>query len=362
MARSRTGGPDGPWLAWAEQMLGVRTCTPADAELSTAAFERAAATVGARDPAALLRALERGDLVARAALIDELMIGEGYFFRHPHQFEIVRRGITDRAARPGPILLWSAACASGEEAWSMAIVAVEALGEAQARDRVRILGTDINANATRRATAGTYRRWSLRGLSAERRHTWLAPAGDGFRVKDALRAITRFSVLDLVSPVARDAPVGMDVILCRNVLLYLTPGAAERAWSTVTAALGADGVVLVAPSDPVPAGGLLTSLGGQAYRHPALPLLVVPPLPSSAWDSAPFPIPLADPLAIEPEDAAALTLRACSLARVGRIDAAHALARRVLTALDRDDRGPSPRVTTADLRFICKQVLDLPRG
>ncbi|MEP7121225.1 MAG: protein-glutamate O-methyltransferase CheR [Byssovorax sp.] len=270
---------------------------------------RAAAAVG-EVPASLLLRLAAGDRAAIEALAIELTIGETYFFRHAHHFDFLREALRKIAAARSPgdrIRLWSAGCSSGEEAYSMAIAALEALGPA-AEATVEILGTDVNADCLARARAATYGVWSFRSVEADVRARWFDDLGGRFRVAAAPRAMVRFVARNLLDgpPLASsDDPWsrGADVIFCRNVLIYFEPPAIDRVTTLFARALAIGGQLVPGPSDPLlrspellinPTKDLISytrRLGAVAALPAATPAprAAVPP-PRSALAPSPPPV------------------------------------------------------------------------
>ena len=224
---------------------------PSRAEAFESGIARAAAALG-EVPASLLLRLASGDSAVLEGLARELTIGETYFFRHPRHFEFLRDALrslaTDRAS-DDPIRLWSAGCSSGEEAYSMAIAALEALGPA-AEQTVEILATDVNADAVARARAATYGEWSFREVAPAVRARWFEADGARLRVADAPRSMVRFTQRNLLDG-PPPASKGIDVIFCRNVLIYFEPAAIARAAERFGAALAKGGLLLPGPSDPL---------------------------------------------------------------------------------------------------------------
>src|SRR5438876_76797 len=156
-------------------------------------------------------------------LIVELTVGETYFIREPGQFEFLRREVLPEIrARKGAeqtIRVWSAGCASGEEAYSLAIL-FEQEGLAE---KTHILATDISRAGLARARQAVYSSWSLRGEGARTAEAYLSRRGDRFVLEDRLRRRVAFEYLNLaldVYPSFGTGTWGMDVILCRNVLIY----------------------------------------------------------------------------------------------------------------------------------------------
>ena len=175
-----------------------------------------------------------------------LSIPETHFHRHPECFAAMRVRLKDVAAdRPrGPIRVWSAGCASGEEAYNLAAVAREVVG-----DRVRVFGTDFSQDAVGRARAGVYGTWSLRGNDLTTL-PWLEPSEDGrYQVKDEVRKLVTFNCGTLAEP---GPPYEIDIAFCRNVLIYFSDEGCGRVLRRIASCLRADGVLLTAPTDPVP--------------------------------------------------------------------------------------------------------------
>ena len=230
---------------------------PSRAEAFTIGIGRAAAALS-EVPASLLLLLAAGDRAAIDALALELTVGETYFFRHPHHFKFLREALRKIAPTrtPGdPIRMWSAGCSSGEEAYSMAIAALEALGPS-AETQVEIVGTDINAECVARARAATYGEWSFRDVEPEVRARWFEGDGARFRVAEAPRAMVRFTERNLLdgppfAPAMGAWSRGIDVIFCRNVLIYFEPAAIDRVTERLARALVRGGLLVPGPSDPL---------------------------------------------------------------------------------------------------------------
>jgi len=155
-----------------------------------------------------------------------LTVGETYFFRHSEQFDAVRELVLpERAAARATsrrLRLLSAGCASGEEAYTLAILAREG-GLLPAFD-VGIQGLDVNPDSLAKARAGLYSSWSLRETPIEIRERWFTAESRNFRLARPLRDAVSFSEQNLVEAgTAVLPPETYDVIFCRNVLMYFTP-------------------------------------------------------------------------------------------------------------------------------------------
>jgi chemotaxis protein methyltransferase CheR len=189
---------------------------------------------------------QRDDPAVRARLTQAVAVGETYFFRVPEHFAVVRETLAPRwAADPArPRRVWSAGCATGEEAYSIAAV-LRARGIAS----FEVVGTDLVGANVVAARAGRYGPWSLRGAVPPGEDPFLpAAAGAAKREIDpALRACTRFEVHNLLE--GPPAPGRFDLVFCRNVLIYFTPEATARALATLMSALAPGGVIAFATMD-----------------------------------------------------------------------------------------------------------------
>jgi chemotaxis protein methyltransferase CheR len=179
------------------------------------------------DPMAYLDALvaEREADAEIGELARRLTVGETYFFRHSEQFNAVRELVLPERvaarAQARSLRLLSVGCASGEEAYTLAILAREHVPPAF---DVGIHGLDVNPDALAKARAGLYSSWSLRETPANARERWFTVEDRNFRLARSLRESVRFSEQNLVDAgTASLPPETYDVIFCRNVLMYFTP-------------------------------------------------------------------------------------------------------------------------------------------
>ncbi len=216
-------------------------------EAAEAGIRRAMARAGAADPARYLERIGR-DADALDDLLSELTVGETYFFREPAAFDFLRRTVLPglRGRRDIP-RAWSAGCATGEEAYSLAILfEQEGLG-----GRYELLGTDLCRGALERARRGVYRPWSLRGERAAAVRPYLEHVGSLYRVVEGIRSRVTFRALNLArDPYPCTGGRGLDVILCRNVLIYLDRETVRRVADGLLQALAPGGWLLTASSDP----------------------------------------------------------------------------------------------------------------
>jgi chemotaxis methyl-accepting protein methylase len=205
------------------------------------------------DPDAFLRRLDdplhRAPLVAR--LIEEVTVKETSFLRDRAQLANIDWPLLlERARARGSahVRVWTAACATGEEAYSLALLAAEAFAPTPAP--VRILATDISHEALAHARAARYRDRSVRELGAATRQRWLREDADRLVVGDSLRALVTFARHNLVRdpfPPLGEAP--FDLILCRNVLIYFDTPTVGRVLASFEAARAPTGTLVLGAAD-----------------------------------------------------------------------------------------------------------------
>ena len=181
------------------------------------------------------------------------------FFRDALQFELLRCLVIPAMLseyHKGFFRVWSAACASGEEAYSLAMVIDEALKVSAVRPRVQIFATDIAEDALEEAGHGCYRTESLGGCTLGRLAAYFTKTDRGYRVKEELREQVTFSRYDLLCERTYVPPEslfgGFDLVLCRNFLMYLTPEAYGRVFDKLFRALNPGGVLLLGKAETVP--------------------------------------------------------------------------------------------------------------
>jgi chemotaxis protein methyltransferase CheR len=180
-----------------------------------------------------------GDPAALVALVEHAALGETAFWRHPEQLEGLARLVGGAA---GPLRIWCAGCATGEEPYSVAIALLEAgrLGKGD-----RIVATDVSGRALAAARAGLYGARALRKLPAHLVERWFGP-GERRPVAAPARALVTFARHNLVAdPAPEGAP--FDLVLCRNVLIYFTPRTARSVLARIAGALVPGGILALGP-------------------------------------------------------------------------------------------------------------------
>ena len=219
--------------------------------------------VGALDYASYYRQVTDGPrgAVEWSTLMDRLTVQETRFFRHLPSFAALSRYMQHRAAsRPAaqPWSLWSVGCASGEETYSMAICAAEALSQAGGEAQFGVIGTDISLSALSRSQEGVYAHRRLEQLDPNLRDRYFQALGGGrFQVLPSLAVrvcFARLNVLELAN-----APMSnVDVIFCQNLLIYF------RRWRRRE--------ILNRLAERLAPGGLLVIGVGEVvdWQHPGL--------------------------------------------------------------------------------------------
>lgn len=211
--------------------------------------------LGHRSVIELMTALrERPTESTITAVVDAMMTHESLFFRDLKPFEQLSRIVLPELARARAakksVRIWSAACSSGQEAYSIAMQIAEDC--AHLRDWTwEIIGTDISEQILHKARTGEFSSFEIkRGLSEPRiaRHFRKLP-GDVYRAGDAIRGMTRFRPHNLIEPAAH---LGMfDIVFCRNVLIYFDAATKARALELIARQLAPDGVLFLGSADSV---------------------------------------------------------------------------------------------------------------
>jgi chemotaxis protein methyltransferase CheR len=267
-----------------------------------AGIARAMKSAGAADLGVYLSRL-RGDGGALDDLVDELTVGETHFMRDPDQMDLVRRevfpALKRRRGADAVARVWSAGCATGEEAYSLAIlIEEEGLGNGAI-----VLGTDLSSAALEKARAGSYSDSSMQGMSGQFLQDYFHHEQGRRVLVDRIRNKVRFERLNLVGQedYAAAGAVGMDLILCRNVLIYFGHETAGRIAARLFDCLAEGGVLLTAGADLLLGEyapfEVEVTRAGLVYRRP-LPAAPAATVPATLPETAPAPakaLPAAEP-------------------------------------------------------------------
>jgi chemotaxis protein methyltransferase CheR len=192
----------------------------------------------------------------RSRVIEAITTNETSFFRDQAPFEMLRHKIIpdliDRRNRSGmkaPIRVWSAACSTGQEAYSTAIVFKELLGDLSRYD-IRILGTDISNKVVAQASYGEYSRLELdRGLPQETLTRHFSSSGERWRVRDEIRSLVTFRTMNLLEPYS--FPHQFDIAFCRNVAIYFNEPDKIKLFRNIARHLAKDGALIIGSTESI---------------------------------------------------------------------------------------------------------------
>jgi two-component system CheB/CheR fusion protein len=224
------------------------------------------------------------------ALYCDLLIGVTRFFRDQEAFDLLERDVLPELLRreppETPLRLWVAGCATGEEAYSLGIVVHDVMSRLGERP-IKIFATDVHRGSLERAALGVYDEEAVVNVSSERLARYFTHSGGTYQVVPELRQLIVFAQHNVI----RDAPfTRLDLITCRNLLIYLQPAAQQRVLSLFHFSLNQDGVLFLGPSEtlgPLAQGFEVLDKHWQLYRkhrevrtpvdprrHPSLPVEV----------------------------------------------------------------------------------------
>jgi two-component system, chemotaxis family, CheB/CheR fusion protein len=183
------------------------------------------------------------------ALLSDLLISVTTFFRDGETFEQLPQSVIPRlfsADRADSIRVWVAGCATGEEAYSLAILLLEEASKHELRPTIQVFGSDLDVRALTTAREGRYPAAIEADVGEERLRRFFTREGDSYRVRQELRDIVLFAAHDLL----KDPPFShVDLVSCRNVLIYLDRELQEQVCSTFYYALNPGGYLILGASE-----------------------------------------------------------------------------------------------------------------
>jgi two-component system CheB/CheR fusion protein len=210
-----------------------------------------------------------------APLLDVVLINVTGFHRDAAAWSALRTAvlpeIVARRGPPEPVRIWSAGCASGEEAYSLAIEMAELVGVEAARSRLQLYATDRDASAVARARRGDYGAREIAGLVPSLRERYFERSGERWIARPELRALVTFGEHDLL----RDVPLArMDLVVCRNTLMYLTPDAQARALARLGFSIAVGGYLFLGRAERLPSKSGFAPVApphriARRFEHPA---------------------------------------------------------------------------------------------
>jgi chemotaxis protein methyltransferase CheR len=259
-------------------------------------------------------------------IVNAITTNETLFFRDAAPFELFKHKILPdlidarskaNPGRPVPLRIWSAACSTGQEVYSIAIALREALGNLN-NFQISILGTDISDEAVTRASYGKYNKFEIeRGLPSQILNRYFTLMGDGWKIRDEIRAMAVFKKFNLMKPFTGLGR--FDVVFCRNVAIYFTPADKKQVFEKIAGVLEPDGSLVIGSTESLtgvteafearrymrsifyqPAASRAAAFSGSAPARPT-------PAPQPASQAAPrqpmappFSSPVAAPASMRP--------------------------------------------------------------
>jgi chemotaxis protein methyltransferase CheR len=186
-------------------------------------------------------------------VVEALLNNETYFFRDRSPFDVLQRHalpeLAKRRDKTKRIRIWSAGCSTGQEVYSLSMLFSEE-PEQWRGWTIDILGTDVSTACIDRARAGSYTQFEVqRGLGINQMIKWFEESADGWRAVEGLRKPVRFQVHNLLEPAPH--PGDFDIVLCRNVLLYLSPEKKTLAFERIAGAMAEDGWLMLGAGETV---------------------------------------------------------------------------------------------------------------
>jgi two-component system, chemotaxis family, CheB/CheR fusion protein len=224
----------------------------------------------------------RDRLEEARALADDLLITVTHFFRDPEVFEKLEKevvpGFFKGKGQNDVIRVWSVGCATGEEAYSIAIILTEAAARLQSPPQIQIFASDLHSRSLTRAREGLYSGDIEADVSPERLREFFQQESGGYRIKKEIRDLIVFSPHNILS----DPPFSrMDLISCRNLLIYLERDVQLGVTEILHYALNGDGVLLLGSAESVETSDLFRTIDKRlclfakrngSPREPRLPV------------------------------------------------------------------------------------------
>jgi chemotaxis protein methyltransferase CheR len=191
-------------------------------------------------------------------IIDAITTNETLFFRDSAPFELLqykilpdlidrRRKSAFSRSTPLPLRIWSAACSTGQELYSIAIILKEMLGDLN-QYNLRLIGTDISNRAVAQASRGFYNKTEIeRGLPGGKLDRYFSASDGGWKIKDEIRAMASFSTINLLDNYPSLGK--FDIIFCRNVAIYFSDQDKTNLYKRLASVLEPDGYLILGATE-----------------------------------------------------------------------------------------------------------------
>ncbi|MGZ7043884.1 MAG: chemotaxis protein CheB, partial [Methanobacterium sp.] len=185
-------------------------------------------------------------------LFKEFLINVTSFFRDPEAFESFKKDVTsellEKKADGGTLRIWVPGCSTGEEIYSIAIIIEEYMDNSKKMFDVQLFGTDIDKDAIEMARTGTYPPTISSEITPERLGKFFSKSDSSYRINKNIREMVIFAPHDLL----KDPPfINLDIISCRNVLIYMNKEAQKKLLSSFSYGLKQNGILFIGPSESI---------------------------------------------------------------------------------------------------------------
>ncbi|MFT4059732.1 MAG: CheR family methyltransferase [Legionella sp.] len=190
-----------------------------------------------------------------------ITVGESYFFRDKNQMHLLEKIILPQLIaqnkNSATLKIWSAGCSSGEEIYTLAMLLSELMPNIETWD-LQLLATDINPNALKKARAGVYTQWSMRSITDYYIQRYFMVSGSTYMLSPKICKMVRFNYLNLSDnsyPSVLNGINDIDLILCRNVLIYFDDDSVAQIMKRLSSCMAKNAYLLLGASDPIVTAG-----------------------------------------------------------------------------------------------------------
>ncbi len=183
--------------------------------------------------------------------INSITINETFFFRQPEQMEMLKNDLVPAAVARGAsrVRIWSAACSTGDEPYTIALVIKEQLQPKYPNVRFEVVGTDINSEVLNTARSGLYSRYAVRNIPEPIFKRYFKEAGDQFQLSEDVRRMVAYKQVNLMDRAAMAGLFQFDIVFCANVLIYFDGRAKQQVVQALYNSLNQGGFLLLSFSE-----------------------------------------------------------------------------------------------------------------